>query len=223
MEIVTDISIQLCKDEILEPREASKFREEIKKAINTIHRLLRPMIAFSWVDVDKVNGEYVCVLSSEKQKKLHIGPNASQLEKAQIAMVEVHTIGPGIDNHVNDIKKTGNYLDAYILDCAGVAALGKVAKKAHEIVESRAREKNWGVGASLSPGSLQGWDMAQQKELCSFLELDRIGVDLNPSNTLIPLKSVSSLIGLGPGYSRKKVGSLCHLCSSKEHCWRRER
>jgi hypothetical protein len=82
-------------------------------------------------------------------------------------------------------------------------------------------ECGWAVGASLSPGSLAGWPLTGQRDLCALLPLERIGVSLNAVGILVPFKSVTSVIGIGLGYTGRRVGSVCHLCSRASARWRR--
>jgi hypothetical protein len=77
------------------------------------------------------------------------------------------------------------------------------------------------VSAALSPGSLVGWPLAGQRELCALLPLTDIGVRLNAHCVLEPHKSASVVIGLGPGYASHEVGSVCRYCSLADTCWRR--
>ena len=110
-----------------------------------------------------------------------------------------------------------------MLDSVGVVALGAVGDVLRGVVEKRAADLGWGVGAALAPGSLVGWPMRGQQELCSLLPLEEIGVRLNRSFVLEPHKSASMLVGIGPGYTASRVGSVCRFCSLAGRCWRRKK
>ena len=92
-----------------------------------------------------------------------------------------------------------------------------------EKLEETAADMGWGVSPSLSPGSLVGWSLRGQRELCGLLPLESIGVELNTHCVLEPHKSTSGIIGLGPGYETNKVGSACKYCALQNTCWRRRR
>ena len=79
------------------------------------------------------------------------------------------------------------------------------------------------MSPSLSPGSLVGWPLRGQRELCALLPLADIGVRLNEYCVLEPHKSVSMVIGLGPEYESHEVGSVCDYCALKDSCWRRRK
>ena len=87
--------------------------------------------------------------------------------------------------------------------------------------EEVAVEAGWGVGAALAPGSLVGWPLEGQREVCGLLPLQEVGVHLNAYNVLEPHKSFSVVIGIGPGYQGKHVGSVCKFCALQDTCWRR--
>jgi len=108
-------------------------------------------------------------------------------------------------------------------------ALGMIGQRLRLLVEERAAAASshvrsgagWGVSPSLSPGSLVGWPLRGQRELCALLPLADIGVRLNQYCVLEPHKSVSMVVGLGPGYESHEVGSVCHYCALRDTCWRR--
>jgi hypothetical protein len=135
--------------------------------------------------------------------------------------VGVITIGPHLEKRVHELQTSSESLQSYLLDSAGVVALGAAGETLRCLAEDAAAEEDWGVSPSLSPGSLVGWPLKGQRELCSLLDLDQIGVQLSSHNVLVPHKSASGLVGLGPGYQSNKVGSVCKYCALKDTCWRR--
>lgn len=76
-----------------------------------------------------------------------------------------------------------------------------------------------GRGPFLSPGSVHGWDLIDQAVLCSLLPLQEIDVQVGKKNGVLqPFNTVSSLIGIGLGYTAATVGSTCQICSNNERC-----
>jgi hypothetical protein len=152
---------------------------------------------------------------------LRVGSKAGLLEHAERILVTVATIGPELEQRVSDLHNERQTLKAYMLDSAGVLALGAVGEAIRCLAEETAKDRGWGVSPSLSPGSLVGWSLRGQRELCSLLPLDSIGVELNAHCVLEPHKSSSGIIGLGSGYESAKVGSTCKYCALQKTCWRR--
>ena len=126
-----------------------------------------------------------------------------------------------LEKKVQELQDAGDTMAAYMLDSAGVVALGAVGEALRCLVEDTAAELGWGVSPSLSPGSLVGWSLRDQRALCSLLPLEEIGVHLTRYNVLEPHKSASGLVGLGPDYDSAHVGSVCKYCALQDTCWRR--
>jgi hypothetical protein len=153
---------------------------------------------------------------------LSLGPKADLLAPAKRVLVSVLTIGPTLEARVQELQASRETLIAYLLDSAGVVALGEVGEAIRCLAEETAAGLGWGVGPALSPGSLVGWPLQGQRPLCRLLPLEQIGVRLNAHCVLEPHKSVSVLIGLGPEYESGHVGSVCKFCALKDTCWRRK-
>jgi hypothetical protein len=152
---------------------------------------------------------------------LEVGPKADLLAPARRLLVAVGTLGPALERRVEELQAGGEVLAAYLLDSAGVVALGAVGEALRCLAEETAAEQGWGVGAAVSPGSLVGWPLQGQRALCGLLPLDQIGVRLTKHCVLEPHKSFSVAIGLGPGYEGRHVGSVCKYCALQDTCWRR--
>lgn len=204
---------------------SDRLLTEAENAVAMAGDLLEPATVYQWVDVNTVEAMHVVLTGSNGgiNRRLNVGPHANLLKKAKSVMVAVHTIGYRIDAKVNDLNRAGEVLQGYLLDSVGVVALGKVGDFGRSLVEAEAFRRGWGVGPSMGPGTLVGWETSDQPNLCAFLDIGRIGVAVNDSSLLIPFKSVSTLVGMGPDYRSRKVGSVCGLCTLRNTCWRRRR
>jgi cobalamin-dependent methionine synthase I len=135
----------------------------------------------------------------------------------QVALA-VCTIGPALEERVRALFAAGDPLRAMALDGAGVAALGQVSEAVGERICEEAAAQGLRTGMRVSPGQ-EGWPLEQQRVLFSLLPAERIGVRLNESCLMIPQKSVSFVVGLGPEMRADAVA--CDFCSRREHCrWR---
>jgi hypothetical protein len=197
---------------------------DAEEAIVLGQTLWQPAALYDWFDVRVLDGERVTLASangSGAEAVLHVGPRADLLAGARRALISVATIGPALEERVRELQAAGENLKAYLLDNAGVVALGCAGEAIRGVVEEAAAEMGWGVSPSLSPGSLVGWSLRGQRDLCALLSLEQIGVALNEHCVLVPHKSASALIGLGPGYDSNHVGSVCKYCALQDTCWRR--
>ncbi|MFC2015932.1 hypothetical protein ACFLUM_03270 [Chloroflexota bacterium] len=228
MPILKDIPVELTPEQVVasqgKRRISTGLLQDAGNAIALAQTLWQPQAVYDWFDVSGLDGEYLTVLSSAASAVgavLHIGSKADLLAATQVLLVGVGTIGPALERQVRDLQMAGESLQSYLLDSAGVVALGAVGEALRCLAEETAGEQGWGVSAALSPGSLVGWQLQGQRDLCGLLPLDSIGVELNEYFVLKPHKSFSVAIGLGPGYASVKVGSVCRYCALKDTCWRR--
>ena len=227
MPIIKDIEIRLdprkIAREINRGRENRSILEGLKRAVERAAGLAAPQALYELVEVAGVEGERVRVTpqGGGPEVSLKVGPKADLMARASLAVVSVATLGPALEAEVARINKTDGMLESYLLDSVGVTALGEVGRAVRDEVERLARDKGFGVGPSLAPGSLAGWPTSGQRELLSLLDLERIGVELNTHFLLRPMKSASGLIGLGAEYTSTRVGSVCQYCSLAPTCWRR--
>jgi hypothetical protein len=230
MPVLEDIDITLdAHDVVLELHRGKRAPEtlvcETMKVIEQSVDLLRPQAVYEWVGVQGVRGEAVFFDSGEgaPEVSLTLGPHSDLMKEAEMALVSAVTIGAALNDRIEQLNREGHLLEAYLLDSVGVVALGEVGKAIRRLAEKEAESRGWGVSGALAPGSLQGWPVEGQGELCALIPIDQIHVHLNKSGVLIPFKSASGLIGAGAGYSSKKVGSVCRYCSLAKTCWRRRK
>ena len=161
--------------------------------------------------------------SEDRREKLYIGPRISYLEPAEKAVIGLCTAGSAIAETIVKYSAEEEYLLMYYIDAFAVKALGELSELLRRTVEKMAAEKGWGVGPSMQPGSVTGWEVTGQSDLYRLGGGRTIGLRVNDSHFLLPRISNSTIIGTGPGYRDIKVGSMCHECVRQETClWRRE-
>ncbi len=228
MNIVSDIALRIDPERMLmavnNGREAKpKMVERMRQAAQIAGEVARPQIVYDLIPVQGRADEKLSLaaVNGNGGTQLHMGAHADLMDHSQLAFVSVQTIGAGVDEKARQLNASGDTLLSFLVDSAGVELLGQVGAHARQLAEKLAQERNWGVTAALSPGSLMGWSVEGQVQLCSLLPLSRIGVHLNDSCLLIPFKSVSNMIGLGPDNPSSKVGSICKFCMHRDSCWRR--
>lgn len=226
MPLLRDIPITLTAEEIIASPDKTRIRpallRDAEEAIALGQTLWQPQAVYGWYDVQAVDGENVILSDANgKEGVLCIGRKADLMAPARRALVSVITIGQALENKVHELQVAGNSMISYLLDSAGVVALGAAGQAIRCLVEEAAVELDWGVGLSLSPGSLAGWSLRGQRELCGLLPLEQIGVRLNAHCILEPQKSVSALVGIGPSYDSARVGSACKYCALQNTCWQR--
>jgi uncharacterized membrane protein YgdD (TMEM256/DUF423 family) len=230
MKILDNFSFSLAAEDVLSAQYLGRrdsfpapILDSARGAIEEGMTLFSPAAVYDEFPVCGFDGETMILSAGSGEARLRIGPKVDLLHAAERVLVGVNTIGPALERRVGELQANREPLEAYMLDAVGVVALGAVGEALRRIAEQRAAELKWGVGAALAPGSLLGWAMNGQRELCSLLPLDAIGVQLNPSCVLEPHKSASFLVGIGPTYRSSRVGSVCRFCALAGSCWRRRK
>jgi hypothetical protein len=223
MAILRDVTINLTAEELLAAQGRNEGRAGLmaaaEEAIALGQTLFAPAALYDEFEVRGVAGERVEL--AVDTASLTVGPKADLLAPAKRLLMAVYTIGPALEARVGELYGAGKPLLSYMLDCVGVMALGVVGERVRRLAEERAAGRGWGVSPALSPGGLVGWPVQGQRELCVLLPLADIGMRLNQYCVLEPHKSVSLVIGLGPGYDSHEVGSVCRYCALRDTCWRR--
>jgi hypothetical protein len=176
--------------------------------------LISPAVAYDWFPV----GERDRKKAEVGGLVFQLGRHADLLGPARLAFLAVVTIGPKLEERSRELQASGKALDSFMLDAAGVHGVGKLIGMAHSIVEKDAADRGWGVGAELAPGQLSGWAIAEQILVGRLLDLEPIGVHVTESGMLVPQKSASIMVGVGPEYESSEVRSPCEFCDLGETC-----
>jgi hypothetical protein len=145
---------------------------------------------------------------------------ARALAGAREVALAVCTIGAALEERVAAMFDAGHTLQALALDGAGSGAVGEVSGMVGARICDAASARGLTVGMRASPGQ-EGWSIWQQRALFELVPADEIGVRLTESCLMLPRKSVSFALGLGPEMSPGAVP--CDFCSKRERCrWRKE-
>jgi hypothetical protein len=107
------------------------------------------------------------------------------------------------------------------LDDLGSWAVDQVRQQLCRQVEAAATAQGLHASASLSPGESE-WSVRDQAVIFSVLDTHPIGVTLNDSLVMLPLKSLSLVVGIGPGPLGVEGASNCDFCTIRERCQNRK-
>jgi hypothetical protein len=197
-----------------------KISEIAEKLIIEVQGSWRPRAIIRWLKVERVSqkGVLLVPVGNGEGKNLQLGVASKFMANAEQGVVGIYSAGDELEQVAAQASREKRYVDAFLYDLIGLAVLKKTKQQIDKIVEEEARKNNWGVGPFLSPGSVHGWDLADQANLCSLVPLNRINLELKSSNIFRPFKTISFLIGTGPKYDTGVVGSTCDVCSKSHHC-----
>lgn len=185
---------------------------QVKSHIETI---IKPRYGYVRVPAEQVqilDGKVVCGTQLFLTEKII----SSALANTEELILFLVTIGSEAEALAHNYMAEADYLRGYLTDILASAYTEAAAQWLEEHLVSE--EKNRGNTCTLrfSPGYC-GWNVAEQEKLFSFFPKGFCGVRLAESALMIPLKSISGILGTGPAVIRKDYA--CNVCESV-HCLR---
>jgi hypothetical protein len=221
MPVITDFPLALDAARVLQGQglDPARARPEIvaaaQEALGEIQALLAPVALYDTVPVRGFRNHTVIL---EDGASLAGRLVAQALAGATEIALGVCTIGAALEARVGALFAAGNPLRALALDGAAIAALGRISQAVGERICADAGARGLRTGMRVSPGQ-EGWPLEQQLILFDLLPAQEIGVKLTGSCLMLPRKSVSFAVGLGP--EMQADATACDLCSKRDHCrWR---
>lgn len=139
-----------------------------------------------------------------------------KLAGADYLIVSVATLGSGIDKKALECFSNSDYLKGMIYNAIGDEALSYICRKFWLELVKDAKREGCGITHRLSPGH-NDWDIKDQAVVFQLLNTCSIGVTLNDSFMMEPIKSVSVIYGLGKNIEISTVDHDCIDCEL-ENC-----
>ena len=223
MPVIRDISLSLKTREVLRRvgfRRDSKVKPEIKSlvlellaSVENTH-LLEPAVAYEIHPITEMSHRE----SSLKSNAVAHGPLLPSLlsEAKELAFV-VGTIGPKLEKQVTDYSRSIEPLRGIILDGIGSTAVDSLIPEVLRLVASEVSCRGYEISSPVNPG-MPGFPLTEQLNLLGMVDADGIGVRLTASGVLVPRKSTSMVIGIGPKMTRWTEAEVCARCSLRETC-----
>jgi hypothetical protein len=223
MPVIRDIPLRLKIGEVLRQqgfRGHSKIRPEIKRLISELivsvkkTHLLEPAAAYEYYKVTRMSPSQI---SLEGDKAIQGSLIHTTFPEAKELAIVVCTIGPKLEKQVTDYSKSGETLRGMILDGIGSAAVDMLAPEVCRIIASEASSRGYQASSPVSPG-WPGLPLTEQGNLFELVNTQEIGVSLTSSGIMVPRKSVSMVIGIGPRMATWTRAEVCARCSLRKTC-----
>jgi hypothetical protein len=129
----------------------------------------------------------------------------------------VCTLGRELEEWSKNELSEGDLLKGYTIDAAASVLVETTADWMEHELERVVSPRGWKQTNRYSPGYCD-WSVSEQQKIFSFFPPAPSGVTLTDSSLMIPIKSVSGVIGLGPDVDREEYE--CKLCDLKD-CFQR--
>jgi len=223
MPVIRDIPLRLKTGAVLRRQGLggkAKVRPEIKSLIDELlasvesNQLLEPTAAYEYYPVTGMSGVQI---SLEGDKAVH-GPALPALfpEARELAVI-ICTIGLKLEKQASEYTKNGEALRGMILDGIGSAAVDMLVPEVLKPIAAKVAPRGYEISSPVNPG-MPGFAMTEQWNLMELSQAQEIGVSLTQSGILIPRKSVSMVVGIGPKMTRWTQAQVCTRCSLRETC-----
>ena len=143
----------------------------------------------------------------------------SSLKNSETIAFLISSIGEEIENWAKQFINNNEMLKGYLIDKVASELVEQIADKTESLIENELGNIGLKATNRYSPGYC-GWSVADQQNLFSLIPERFCGVLLNDNSMMIPIKSVSAVIGVGKNV--EKMNYECSICEI-DFCYKRER
>ena len=142
-----------------------------------------------------------------------------QLRGSEAFALFICTSGLEFETYQLRLKEQGDMVRVFIADALGSVIAEKCADQMEKALQESIDKLGWKHTNRFSPGYC-GWHVSQQQLLFPLFQGHTCGVKLTDSSLMVPIKSVSGIIGLGEKV--RKLEYTCGLCDFKQ-CYKRKK
>jgi hypothetical protein len=218
MTVLSEIKIDINVDDVLKIMGYQGARPAPKRIVSAAHEakelcleLIEPRCVYEIYEISGI-GSGVLSLNGAK---FHGKVLQKVMKGSTRAVIFVATMGKRLDDEIERLTKGGDTFSAVMLDTFGSVALGVTSVDLYSTIsQNEATPDGYRLTHSFGPGECQ-WDIREQKTLFTLVDADSIGVTLTDTCLMIPKKSRSGIMGLGPTHL-VSTKSACDLCDSKK-------
>jgi len=184
------------------------------ESLREVEHLIEPVAAW---DVFPIRGFQHGRLVLANGARFGDGPLASVTAGAKQLAVAVCTIGPGVEQRIEAYQKDKQLLRAMLLSDLASWAVDVLRQLLCQHLEQDVARQGLHISAPLSPGE-SDWSVRDQAVIFSLLDAAQIGVSLNASMVMSPLKSLSVVVGIGDQPLGVEGASNCDFCTMRDRC-----
>ena len=185
-----------------EPDVATQL--ETQKIVNEVRGWLRPQFSFF----------VVRDLPAFDMGKIIL----RQLHGSDAYALFIATAGIAYEAYQHRLTEEGDMVHVFIADSLGSVIAEKCADLMEQHLQTSIDKLGWYHTNRFSPGYC-GWHVSEQQLLFPLFDGHTCGVTLTDSSLMVPIKSVSGIIGLGKEVRR--LDYTCGLCNF-EKCYKRK-
>lgn len=140
-----------------------------------------------------------------------------QLRRSEMGAWFVCTAGEEVSSYSRRLMDEGDLIKGYVVDVLSNIAVDS----AMDLIQAHLKDTMARIGLKItnrySPGYCN-WDIIEQKQLFKAFPDNFLGISLSESCLMIPVKSISGIIGIGKDVRYNEY--TCNLCDDKQCLYR---
>ncbi|MGM9712779.1 MAG: radical SAM family heme chaperone HemW [Prevotella sp.] len=200
---------------------ADSIGDEVKAIVSDVRQWVRPRYVFT-----VMRGE-----TDTAHKTLRLTPRpgddgvefecggivSRQLREGEAYAIFVCTAGAEYQRFIERLSAEGDMVRVFIVNALGSVIAESTADYMERVLQEQIDKLGWHRTNRFSPGYC-GWHVSEQQKLFPLFNGSTAGVRLTDSSLMMPIKSVSGVIGLG--HKVRYLEYSCGLCDYKD-CYKR--
>ena len=186
-----------------------KVHDRISKATEAVAGLVSPLVGYSVYPVDLLEKENKLLLP--KGVALDFPAEAAALQARYLAGC-IATLGPALDSACRELTDKGQFYQSMLLDAVGIAMLDRLGQTSRDLLNRQAQQMGLFAGCRFGPG-LNGMPLEGQALLFSLTAAQTMGVCLNESFIMEPVKSVSFFMTFSADENHDQCRPKCRQCT----------
>ena len=190
---------------------AARIASLVDEYVENAHNLIEHSYWYVIKDIERVRGSSVFIEDSIVFESEVI---ARLLERCCKVGVLAVTIGDHLEEMTSWLSEHNHFVQAALLEAIGSDVVEKVADFAQGKIAQAASKEGLVVSRRFSPGYCD-WDIKQQKMLFRLVDENRAGIHLTDNCLMIPRKSISGIIGIGPSDNGVNIYNPCKTCDQR--------
>ncbi len=135
---------------------------------------------------------------------------SSSLKDISQVAIFIGTVGKNYDVWLEGKNKIGDPYIEYLTDLIGSEIAESIARWIHKKIEEHFSKEQLNCSNRFSPGYC-GWNVKEQKKIFDFFPQHTCGITLTESSLMLPIKSVSGIIGIGKNVEWEDYP--CEVCN----------
>jgi len=205
------IEIEPSKDAVLKANgyPLDKVPHNIHHLVDESFTLFRKTANPVGIHSNISNENFAEVLFGDGKNESDI-PLQNIFPKAEHLTLFALTLGNKISNKIQELFQKNDFALGHMLDCTASLAANEAVRRLEEMSKTNQ------ATLAYSPGYC-GWHISGQKKLFEYLHPGKIGISLNESCLMTPIKSVSGILVSGAEeiHVYENDFEFCNLCSAK--------